>query len=46
MSDNHHLFFKMVDTYKTLEEAKFFKKALIDHLGFDRMLKKVFMILD
>ena len=37
MSDNHHLFFKMVDTYKTLEEAKFYKKALIDHLGFDSL---------
>jgi hypothetical protein len=37
MSDNHHLFFKMVGTYKTLEEAKFYKKALIDHLGFDSL---------
>ena len=37
MSDNHHLFFKMVDTYKILEEAKFYKKALIDHLGFDSL---------
>ena len=37
MNDNPHLFFKMVDTFKTLEEAKFYKQALIDHLGFDSL---------
>jgi len=37
MNDNPHLFFKMVDTFKTLEEAKFYKQALIDHLGFESL---------
>ena len=37
MNDNHYLFFKMIGTYKTLEEAKFYKQALKDHLGFDSL---------
>jgi len=37
MSDNHYLYFRMESTYKTLEEAKFYKQALIDHLGFDSL---------
>jgi hypothetical protein len=37
MEDDNNLYFRMEGTFKTLEEAKFYKQALIDNLGFNSL---------
>ena len=36
-SEDNCLYCEVIKNFKTLEEAKFYKKALIDHLGFDSL---------